>query len=196
MTWSALSLSFWSFLDPANAGVLDVSPASVTNGVSAVTSSGNPATDLVELISAFEGDLDKAYLISDPVTIAEMALSRDAGGSFAFPDLGVRGGSVLGIPVLVSRGSPRATAGGILVLLDPGAIAFGDGEIRLERASHASLQMLDNPTNDASDGTPATSMVSMWQTNSHAIRAERTINWMVARDGAVSVVSDALYPTT
>jgi hypothetical protein len=48
--------------------------------------------------------------------------------------------------------------------------------------------MLDNPTNNI-DGT-ATTMVSMFQTNSLALRAERYINWARRRPEAVQWMDD------
>lgn len=44
--------------------------------------------------------------------------------------------------------------------------------------------MLDNPTNDSVTPT-ATSMVSMYQTDSVALRAHRFINWSKRRSTAV-----------
>jgi hypothetical protein len=48
--------------------------------------------------------------------------------------------------------------------------------------------MLDNPTNASIDGT-ATSLVSMFQNDSTAIRAHRFVNWSRRRNTAVAVLS-------
>ena len=74
-----------SFVDPSNAGVADESPASITNGVVAMGSTGNPGEDVAALVAAFNGDLASAFFITDPTTATEIALARDAGGSFHFP---------------------------------------------------------------------------------------------------------------
>jgi len=60
--------------------------------------------------------------------------------------------------------------------------------VMVDMSREASLQMLDNPTNNSATGT-ATSMVSMFQTNSVAFRAERTLNWAKRRASAVAVLS-------
>jgi hypothetical protein len=52
--------------------------------------------------------------------------------------------------------------------------------------------MLDNPTNNSASGT-ATSMVSMFQTNSTAFRAERYINWARRRASGVSYLVDVAW---
>ncbi len=58
----------------------------------------------------------------------------------------------------------------------------------IDASSEASLQMADNPTQDAGLAV-ATSMVSMFQTNSVALRAERWINWQRRRNAAVVLLS-------
>jgi hypothetical protein len=64
-----------------------------------------------------------------------------------------------------------------------------DGAVQVDASREASLQMLDNPTNNSATAT-ATTMVSMWQTNSIALRAERFINWAKRRDDAVVYMDD------
>jgi hypothetical protein len=53
--------------------------------------------------------------------------------------------------------------------------------------------MLDNPTNNSGGGTTATTMVSMFQTESVAIRATRFINWKKKRSTAVAFIRNAAY---
>src|SRR5690606_17486464 len=89
-----------AFIAVANVGISDKTPASVTSDASPIVSSGNPAEDIRDLIADFAGDLSAAYFVTDPLTAAEIALARDAGGAFLFPDVGPRGGSILGIPLL------------------------------------------------------------------------------------------------
>ena len=52
--------------------------------------------------------------------------------------------------------------------------------------------MSATPSIEAGRATPATptTMVSMWQTNSIALRAERFINWDKRRDEAVVYMDD------
>ena len=63
--------------------------------------------------------------------------------------------------------------------------------VNVDVSREASLQMLDNPTNDSVTPT-ATTMVSMWQTNSVAFRAERIVPCMA--DASARRVGDAPWP--
>ncbi|RYD74662.1 MAG: hypothetical protein EOP84_19515, partial [Verrucomicrobiaceae bacterium] len=101
-----------AFLNSDNPGVADETPAGATYGAPAVSSTGDPAADIAALVAIFEGDFSAAYFTTDPTTATQLALARDTGGNFAFPDAGPRGGSLLGMPLLVSRGSPRDSNGG------------------------------------------------------------------------------------
>lgn len=62
----------------------------------------------------------------------------------------------------------------------------------LDVSREASLQMLDNPTNDSVTPT-ATTMVSMFQTNSVAFRCERILNWARRRDNAAVYLTSAAW---
>jgi hypothetical protein len=84
----------------------------------------------------------------------------------------------------------RSGAGNLVVAVNAGDVFLADdGQVTVDVSREASLQMLDNPTNSSSTGTPTT-MVSMFQTNSIAIRAERFINWAKRRSGAVVYMDD------
>jgi hypothetical protein len=65
-----------------------------------------------------------------------------------------------------------------------------DGQVTLDASREASIEMSDAPAGAAGTGTGA-SLVSMYQTNSIAVRAERYINWLKARTTAVSFIDDA-----
>ena len=68
-----------------------------------------------------------------------------------------------------------------------------DDRISIDIADAGALEMDTAPTNDASTGTGATSIVSLFQTNCVAVRVIREISWLVARDGAVAIMS--VYPS-
>lgn len=182
-----------TFLDPANVGVPDETPASVTAGVTPIASAGSPAEDLAALIAAFTGDLAAASLVTDPTTATRIALARDAAGEFLFPDCGPRGGSVLGLPLVVSRSSPRDSSGGILAPFDGSGIAYGAEGVRSVVSNEASLEVADDPTSSSSTPTEST-QVSLFQTHSVAILSEVAVNWKVIRPGSVAYVADADYP--
>lgn len=183
-----------SFIDASNAGVADVEPASVTNGVTPISSTGDPAQDVAALIENFAGDFASAYFVTDPTTAARIALARDAGGAFLFPDCGPRGGSILNIPLITSRGSPQeTTAGGQLALIDASGVAVALDGMDVDRAESATLEMSDTP-----DSTPDATVVqtSLFQMNLVALRTVMHANWEVQRAGAVAVVTGCIYPAS
>jgi HK97 family phage major capsid protein len=183
-----------SFIDAGNAGVADVEPASVTHassGAVQISSTGSPQDDLVAAVDSFGGNFDSAFWITDPTTATRLALARDAGGSFEFPDCGPKGGSILKIPLLTSRGSPADTGGGQLALIDASAIAVATEGMNVDRGEHATIEMSDAPA----DPTAATVLISLFQNDLVGLRSVLYANWQVQRDGAVVVVTGCTYPS-
>jgi hypothetical protein len=164
-----------AFIDPDNDGVSDVTPASVTNGVTAVTATASFKADLGSLVTAFDGDLAGAYIVMHPTTAVSIS-------GAAFPNVGARGGAVSGIPVLTSRSVPT----GVLALIDPAGVAAGEAGEELRVITQGDVWQ-----DDAVTGTP--SLVSLWQTDSVAVVVGRSTNWQVVRPGAVAVITGASY---
>jgi hypothetical protein len=93
---------------------------------------------------------------------------------------------------VVSKHVASDTSGGTIVLLDAQQILYGDGGVTLDAGAHVDVQMSDAPTGSSVTGTGST-LVSMWQTNSTALKVERYISWQVARAGAVVWIENASY---
>lgn len=186
------------FIDPAEAAVSGVKPASITYGLVARTSAGtsadNARTDLGSLLNVFlSANLNPASLaLIMPNTLA-MALSLmvNSLGQPEFPGLSMNGGTLMGIPVITSQYAANASGGGNLVIAVNQSDIFlaDDGQVTVDASTEASLQMSDAPTNNASTGT-GQSVVSMYQTNSIALRAERFISWAKRRSDAVVYLDD------
>lgn len=175
-----------ALLDVGNAGAAGERPASLTYGAPSTEATSDAAADIAALLAIFDGDLGSAYFVTDPLTAANMALYRDASGSQVFGDVGARGGSVLGVPLLVSRASPITTNGGQLALIDPTGIAFNADRLTLESAAHATVAMSDTPESD-----PV--LVSLWQRNLTAFKSVMSANWEVQREGSVAVLTDVAW---
>lgn len=175
------------FIDPTQTGTADESPASIAASAPTQQSTGDPGTDAVALMEDFAGDVDAAYLVMHPLTAVRIAAARDTGGGYLYPDLGPRGGSLLGVPVLTSRAVPTDSSGGLVALIDPTGIALGDDGVRIDSSGQAALQMTDGPD------TGANQLVSLWQNNLTCLRLERMVNWQVARVGSVAIVENCLY---
>jgi len=184
-----------AFIDPANAGTATVKPASITNGITPVPSSGNDAAAIREDVQAAmagfiaaNNPLQSGVWIMSASTALALSMLRTALDQPEFPGITMQGGTFVGLPVIVSQ-----YVTDYVVLANAQDIYFGDdGGVRVDMSTEASLQMMDNPTNDSITPT-ATDLVSMFQTNSVAFRAERTVNWMRRRDSAVQVIEDVAW---
>lgn len=187
-----------AFIDPANAGSAGVKPASITNGVTAIHSSGSTLAqidaDLALLIQALSdagSDLTFATFILRPRTALYLSLLRGTGGALAHPGMSVKGGILAGLPAIVSAASPSdvgsPTLGGEITLLDPSQILVADdGGSKLEISEQTSISMSDSPT------SPST-MTSLWQTEACALKISRYANWIRCRDGMAVALDQVAY---
>jgi HK97 family phage major capsid protein/HK97 family phage prohead protease len=183
------------FIDPDKTASAGVSPASVTNGVTPITSTGNDADaireDIRQVFATFIADNNApttGVWIMSATTALAVGMLMNPLGQQEFPGITMNGGTLFGLPVITSEYFTAETAGGFVALVNARDIYFADdGEVMVDMSREASLQMLDNPTNSSATGT-ATAMVSMFQTNSVALRAERTLNWAKRRAGAVALL--------
>lgn len=196
------------FLSPDYAAVANVSPASITSGVIATPASGtasaNLRTDVQTLFNSWiAANLDPTggVWIMPATTALSISLMLNALGQPVFPGISMNGGVFFGLPVITSQsavmvGSPVAGEGNMIILANaPEIMMADDGQVTIDASGEASIEMLDNPTNAATPSVTATSMVSMFQTNSIALRATRFINWAKRRSNAVVYIKDAAYVT-
>lgn len=185
------------FVNPAKAAVSNVSPASITNGVTPITSSGDDIDaikcDLQALwapfIAARNAPRNAVYIMSSTLALA-LSLLENPLGQPEFGGLTINGGNLKGVPVIVSDYMQdfTDTAGEIVVLANASDIFLSDdGQVTLDASREATIQMDGAPTQDSGAPTASTG-VSMFQTNSVAIRAERYINWAKRRSSAVQVL--------
>lgn len=185
--------------DPDLAAVANVSPAGLLNGVSPVA--GPPATgvDSEEIrcaILRLWAPWDSTNIGSRPAYYTTpsaarfLAFMRDPLGNPAFPGVTPFGGTLDGVPLRVSQYlANNGGSGGVpFILVDEAEIFLADdGSVTLDASEQASIEMSDAPAGKSNPTVAASSvnLVSMWQTNSIALRAERFIWWGARRSGAV-----------
>jgi hypothetical protein len=101
--------------------------------------------------------------------------------------MGLMGGTLMGLPVIASQ-----YVGSNVVLVNASDIYLGDeGGVMVDMSREASLEMLDGGfTQNAPTGA---SLVSMFQNNLVALRAERTINWSRRRTSAVAYLTGVAW---
>lgn len=178
--------------DPAIAGVVDTNPASITHGLTPIAASANPDADLKALVAAYVaggGRLETAmFLLSSTTAVALRLADADA-----YRELSREGGRLAGVPAVASD-----AVGDRLILADAARVLLADdGEGTVEGSTQSSIEMA-NPTTSAGveTGSPAEAsgaqLVSLWQANLVALRAERLINWQ-ALAGAVQFIDNVNY---
>ena len=164
------------FLDPAVTLISGVRPASVTNGATAITTTGGTAAqiiaDLTAMIQAITTSATTLVWVMQAQTFYTIT-SRLAGTGL------VVGGTLFGIPVVLSANSPKQ-----ITLIDAGEILFSDdGDVEVEISRQASVEMADVPT---SPPTASTITISLWQQNLLSVRVHRWIAWQRGRSGSVA----------
>lgn len=184
-----------SFINPAYAAVGDVRPASVTNGVTPIPASGTDADALradvravyASFISANLSTSGAAWVMTSTQAMA-IGMMLNPLGQPEFPGLGAEGGTFMGLPVLVSEVVPADSNGSIIVLVKQSEILIADeGGVTIDVSREASLQMDSAPTSGAAQ------LVSLFQQNMLAVRAERMVTWRKRRPQAVAYISGANY---
>jgi len=167
----------------------------VTDVASAVTpsaSTGDAVADLSAALQAFiavGGSVERATVVMSSANAIGARLQHPE----QFRDLTRQGGTAAGLPAVCSD-----SAGNSVLVIDSGRILLADdGELAVDLAESVTLEMSDAPTSTVvAVGSPAapvmTSQVSMFQTDSTAIRLERFINWRIL-DGAAAAISGAAY---
>jgi HK97 family phage major capsid protein/HK97 family phage prohead protease len=173
------------FIDPTKAAVAGVSPGSVTNGVTPITSAGptpaNARTDIQAMANAMTAlniSTAGAVLVMSETNALALTNALNPLGQQLFPGMAPQGGTVMGYKAVTSQ-----TAGTTVALMKPEQILYADdGGVTIDVSREASVQMDSAPM-----GTPDATVVltNFWQNNLVGLRAERFINWKKARPGVV-----------
>ena len=180
------------FTDPTVAANGAISPASITNGATTAAASGTTAADFRDdmaaafatFISANEDPASTVILMSATVAL-NLSLLQNALGQPEFPNIGIGGGTILGIPVVVSQ----AVGARIIIINANDILLADDGPVEIDISEQASIVMDSAP--QASPQT--TELVSLWQRNYVGLRAEKFITWKKARSTSVYYISNAVY---
>jgi len=147
-------------------------------------------SNAISLATASGYGLQSPYWIMNPANASYLSLVRTSQDLFAFRDEMSSGTpKLLGIPVLTSTLVPKT----MIFLVDAAQLMVADeGGINIDASREACLQMDTVPT------TPPTApLVSLWQQNMVAIKAERFIYWMIGNavgDGLAEITAVAYVP--
>jgi HK97 family phage major capsid protein len=178
------------FIDPAVAAVTGVNPASITNGAPTAAATTSPLADIMGLISHFATNniaVGGVTFIMSAANALSLSFRTNLDGSPQFPGIGIDGGNYRGLTFITSQ-----AAGTNVIALQPALILYADdGGVTIDASREASLQMDSAP---ASPADATTVFVSLWQTNTVGLRAERFVNWNKASANAVKYLTAAAYP--
>ena len=190
------------FVDPSVAAVTNVSPASIINGITAITPSGvNMAALRADIKLLFQGLLAANQAIGSGVWLmtqqqaVSLSLAQNSLGQVIYQGINAQGGTFMGYPVITSENIP-ATGGSpadgypLIFLVADEVLLADDGQVTIDVSREASLNMDSAPD---SPPTASTNMISLWQLNQIAIKAERYINWARRRASAVAWIQNAKY---
>lgn len=185
----------FTFLSAA-APVAGVSPAGILFGLTAGTSAGTDIDGVIADIKALYAPFITAHNASGLTFVTTESLGKSLGlmqnltGSFAFPGVGAGGGNILGDP-LVTGGNVGA---GDFILLKPSDIyKIGDRGVEVSVSSEAAIEMDNAPAGASDTPVPNTTVVSMFQTESVALKVVRPLNFARRRASAVAYIGDANY---
>lgn len=179
------------FIDPAFAGIPNVSPASITNGATRYQASGTTLDaidiDVAKAMAMFAaGNVDPGSAVwVMPATVAlRLMMKRNPEGQRAFPEIRIDGGTWYGLPVIVSNamqasGSPNELQ--IALIAQDEVFLADEGGVSIDVSMEASVQMNDAPSAGAQP------LVSLWQNNLIGLRAERYINWAPRRPNSLGI---------
>ena len=154
----------------------DVRPAAITNGATAITSTGSTAAqitaDLNSMIAAIATGGGGLVWVMRPLTAARIAATLGANA----PDVPR---TLFGIPLVLSENSPQQ-----ITLIDAAHILYSDtGGVDVDTSTQALLQMDDAP---AEPTVAATVFQSLYQRNLWAVKVTRWIAYLRAQTGAVA----------
>lgn len=182
-----------ALIDPANNGSANVKPASILYGADSIVAEGTGDADDIRkdvksLINKFvlaNNMSGNGVIIMSQSNAVGLSIMTNALGQPEFPGMTRNGGTLLGYPTIVSQ-----HIGDVVAMVDASQIFLGDeGGIDVAISREASLEMKSVPTQDPMAPGAGASLVSMFQNNLVAIRAERTINWKRARETAVAYLT-------
>jgi len=184
-------------LNPQKNLEANVSPASLTFGLTPINSSGRDAdsvrADIVSVMAAYlaaNNTPSSGVWVMSAVTALQLSLLTNALGQPEFPGMGMTGGTLQGLPVITSEyigfTTDSPTEGRDVFLVNASDIYFGDdGGMDVRMSTEASLEMEDAPANASAPTVVQNVLVSMFQTNSVAFLAERTVGWAKRRTEAI-----------
>jgi HK97 family phage major capsid protein len=185
-----------ALLDPTIAASAET-PASITNGVVPIPSSGVTPEAAAADFAALSASLTAAGLpfagrsyITSPAIGEYLSGLRYPTGQSAF-NVNAAGGEIGGVPVAISE-----EAGDQVVLVHGPSLLVSDDGAEVSATRAGTVEMADDPSSNMGTPSPAGAapVLALWQNNAVGLKVLRYVNWVVARPGAVAVLSGFTPP--
>ena len=179
------------FINPAVAAVAGVNPASITNGAPTAAATTNPLADILGLINHFAAaniPVDGLTFLLSPANALALSFRTNLDGSPEFPGIGINGGTYKGLQFITSN----TVTTNVIALAPQYILMADDGGVTIDASTEASLQMDSAPVSPVVDTTV---LVSMFQMNAVALRAERYITWKRVGANTVKYLTATAWPS-
>lgn len=182
-----------TFLDPTNAGVAGERPASIAHpsqGGILIPSTGNTVaaidTDMKAAVAALLGagsNLERAKWVISQGLATKLSMLRGTGGVLSYPGLSTPGGLVANLPWIASQSAPTNT----IQLIDAAHAGVSEEEPELATSKNGAIDMNSAPGQDKMV-TP----LSLFQTESTALKAMLRVNFLARKPAAATVTGVSL----
>jgi hypothetical protein len=126
-----------------------------------------------------------------PDTARRASMLATMAGGFIFPDMSPTGGTIRGIPAIVTDG----LAAGKVALLDGASMVGAMEPFDLLVSTEGTVEMQTAPTQNSAAGTGA-SLVSLWQNNLTGIFARAPFGVKRIRNNAVALLNGVAWGGT
>lgn len=161
--------------------------AALSAGLTPLPSTGTDAAgvaaDLAALLAAVTtGAGSSLFLLLSPTRAKIVATMTGTDGHFAFPEMGPNGGSIAGIPTVVSDAVPDDA----VILIDASRVVAGADPIVLDSSTTASIELDDDPS------LPPGTLISLFQQNLLGLRGERMLT-VKPLDGSVALMAGVVW---
>ncbi|HAN27681.1 MAG TPA: phage major capsid protein [Haliea salexigens] len=170
------------FLNPD--AVSSEAPPPITADAETIIAGSDPAASFRELLQNFR-NLATSYLIMHPETAAHLSLIT-VNGAHVFPDIGVLGGTICGLPVICSQSAPLDSTGSTITLLDASRVLLAMGGVSISRTESASIELQDEIDSDGMGQA-----VSLFQSNAVAAKSLLFANWKLLDPDACRILVGA-----
>lgn len=180
------------------AGTSGTTPAGVLYNVPGTSSAGTDydsiLNDLKELDARFIASKNTSgqfFYLMNPLLASAMSFIRNALDQQPFSTVNAQGGTLSGQTVITGD---NVNANYLIKIKPSDIYRIGMGNMEVSMSDQASIEMESSPAADTDTPTaPTGKVVSMYQTESMAIKLVQSMNFARRRDSAVAWIKDADY---